>query len=281
VTARIAENPSLQSLTVPPPRGSDQPAADQDPQKIGLTQIQKHWREYGCITIGGMISDKLIDQYCRLWMKKSPGQYGWATPTPYMHYEPIKDLCLDYELVNVLDNILGEEVGVNLNQTGWRSTQKPWHQIGYLNPPKLGGWYLGVAVALENINPASGPLEYVPKSHHWPRLDRDRVFETLGLSRAQRLSPEWPSLTEAAISDAIGKEISLRESPVRQFLGEKGDIFIWHSGLVCRDSEPTDRDSQRKTLVSHYSALSARDDMPIRSQHKNGKWYFVHNNPLC
>src|SRR5205807_4698247 len=100
----------------------------------------------------------------------------WPGSTPYRRCEPLRDLLLCPELVELATHLLGEAPLLHLVLSGWVSTERMWHQDTYLNPGEVGDAYLAVWVALEDIHPDSGPFEWLPGSHRWPVIPREAVL---------------------------------------------------------------------------------------------------------
>jgi ectoine hydroxylase-related dioxygenase (phytanoyl-CoA dioxygenase family) len=150
--------------------------------------------------------------------------------------------------------LLGEEMGLSLSLSNWTSTERNWHQDEYLNPPHVRAHYLAAWIALEDISPESGPFEFVPGSHRWGLMDRARVQRFLTLREMR--SPHWPKLSERILDNVYGRLIEERGAEREQFLGEKGDVLIWHACLAHRGSVPRDREVKRRALICHYTALS-------------------------
>src|SRR5438552_11002670 len=83
-------------------------------------------------------------------------------------------------LCATMESLIGEPMMLHLALTGWVSTERTWHQDDYLNPAHVAGWYAAVWMALDdNIHSDSGPFEYLPGSHRWPTLRRDKVISFL------------------------------------------------------------------------------------------------------
>ena len=133
-------------------------------------------------------------------------------------------------------------------------------------------------MALDDIHPDAGPFEFVPGSHKWPLLRRELVWNYM--DSQEIIKPDWPTVSEKICVPAFEDYIQRTGSQVQQFLGKKGDVLIWHGRLAHRGSLPSNTELERKALISHYSALSKREDMPYRAEWNNGQWYFIHNNQL-
>lgn len=278
------------------------PFLDRDtlPEDIELDDFQRQWRERGELRLPpGIIGDDLIDAYCKVREEKCSDPGGWKGPCPYMYFDEIKDLCLHPVLMGILKRLIGTEMGLHLNLTGWVSTERNWHQDDYLNPEFVNSHYAAVWFALDDIHPDSGPFEFVPGSHRWPLTRREKVFEHL--SPEERLTPDWPSRTQGWVSEAFEREIKRRGAKVENFCGQRGEVLIWHGRLVHRGSPPIRPGAQRKGIIAHYSALNVRKDMPRRKfwpdkfvrslseeqlkemefdKWARGGWYFEHDVPL-
>jgi len=115
------------------------------------------------------------------------------------------------------------------------------------NPPALtASW-----IALEDIQEGSGELTYYKASHRgidvrfsggkkvWVRHVDDKE-DNIGYSH---------QLVEACERAGLIKEI---------FRPKKGEILIWHSGLVHGGGEITNRNITRRSLVTHYCPASGK-----------------------
>lgn len=237
-----------------------------------LSDLRKEWVTNGILVFPELIDPDLITAYCDRFEERGDIE-GWGAGTPYMTEKTIRDICLSQDLYPKLDHILGEPVGLNLNLTGWISTERDWHQDTYLNPPQVGDYYVACWIALEDIHPDSGPFEYVEGSHTWPVITRDMVMEKL--TAQEQVDPDWPRLTESIVTPTWVAEIDNRGAEVKQFLAKAGDVLAWHGKIVHRGSRPKVPGLERKALIAHYSGLNHRPDMPRRAQHDTGGTYFV------
>ena len=103
---------------------------------------------------------------------------------------------------------------------------------------------IGAWVALENIDENSGPLVYYPKSHLEPTY---HGFDNHPLTNLRTVNKE--------IARDYGESfiISLAEKYDRKkFLGNKGQVLLWHGGLIHGGSEIIDEKLSRKSFVLHY-----------------------------
>lgn len=245
--------------------------------EAALNDDQRFWRKNGYLIKSAFLPHNLLDRYADI-RARHPSPGGWRCPTPYMHIDELRDISLYRPLTQLLEDLIGEEMGLHLNLTGWVSTDRNWHQDDYLNPPYINSWYAAVWIALDDIHPDCGPFEFIPGSHVWPLMKRQKV--RLYLTPEERESEGWPTLAERFVNSVAEKEIERRRIAPDRFIAHKGDVLIWHGRLMHRGSYANVPGMQRKSLISHYSGLSHRIDMPAHSRTKDGSLYFQLDRPL-
>ena len=246
-----------------------------------LTPEQAQWRREGVVILENFLPDDLIDAYVA--RRETEGLVGWASPTPYEYVPELRALALYRPLTAIMRDLVGEEMMLHLALTGWISSERAWHQDDYLNPPGVNGWYAAVWMALDTIHPDSGPFEYFPGSHRWPLLrgEKVRAFMTKD-ERTERDEfgiNHWAKMTERFVIPAVEAEAARRNATIRQFLGKRGDVLIWHGRLMHRGRTPNRPLMERRSLITHYSGVNHRADMPDRAE-QHGSQYAVFNHPL-
>ena len=266
--ATLSETPEDALVPALDRRECDEAALDED---------QLAWRRDGVLVRRGLMPDELIDRYVAI-RRRVARPHGWICWAPYMHVAEIRAISLYPPLMDLLKRLIGEEMGLHLNLTGWVSTDRDFHQDDFLNPPFVNGWYAGVWVALDDIHPDSGPFEYVPGSHRWPAL-RSHLVRAY-LPQRERDDPLWPMYTERFLNAAVAEEMMRRDARTRSFIARKGDVLVWHGRLMHRGSVARVPGMPRLSLISHYSGLGHRFDMPEVARDPQGQAYFVHDVPL-
>jgi hypothetical protein len=279
--ADLSETPDL-SLVPPFDR------TDVDESK--LTPEQKQWHRDGVVILRGFLPDSVTDPYIerreRLKIEK-PERFreGWGSPTPYEHVPEMRALALYPPLMKMMESLISEPMLLHLCLTGWVSTQRDWHQDDYLNPAHVNSWYTAVWMALDKIDPAAGPFEYVAGSHKWPLLRQEKVKNCMPYDERIRKDPVtgaevWPTTSEVFVVPAIEAELKRQNSKVDSFIADKGDVLIWHGRLMHRGSGPKSPDLLRKSLITHYSGVNHRPDMANRAKDGNGMDYALFGKPL-
>lgn len=249
------------------------------------------WNDDGVVVIKGLLPHDMLTDYESEWMRNNgyigvrpaPGSNAWILEaqnrggydeTAYMRHPALMALCTYEPLAAALEVLMGEPAGVHLNLSGWVSTERDYHQDGYLNPKHVGDYYAAVWMCLSDVHPDSGPFQYVPGSHRWHMLTQEKVGRYVDLS-----DPTWPKLSEDILSPLVNAEIEARGAEVVTYLPKRGDVLIWHPRLYHRGSVANVPGAYRGALIAHYSGIDHRSDMPQAVQHpEHGGWYFpIHN----
>ncbi|MCW5725057.1 MAG: phytanoyl-CoA dioxygenase family protein [Maricaulaceae bacterium] len=237
-----------------------------------LTAEQKHWREQGFLILRDFIPHELIDTYCAVRQRiDAPG--GWDDETPYMEVREIRDLCLYKPLMDQLEALIGEPMVMNLNLTGWKTTQRDWHQDDYLNPDDVRGRYLACWFALDAITPDSGPFQFVPGSHKWPHIKKSKILNFV--PEEVRETRAWPIHSERVLTPFFEAQIAERGLEKVDFTANKGDVLVWHARLLHRGTVAKNPNALRKAIITHYTSLSAMAPYGAVERWDTGGLYFV------
>lgn len=267
---------TLDQLTEPWPPG-EAPYLDQ-PDARTTDPLAEQWRRDGYVILPGLIPDDLTAAYADAWRADNgpDGRFGdrpggWSYDTPYMHVPALRDIACHQPLTDVLARLIGDPMGVHLNLTGWRSTQRDWHQDGYLNPDSNRDWYAAVWVAIDDIHPDSGPFEFIPGSHR--RYGIIRQDAMLAMLDPSEHGPEWPRHSERILTPMFEALMARDGLHSQRFHAKRGDVLVWHARLLHRGSPPADAGMERRGLIMHYSGVTKRPDMPAAKRWRDG-WYF-------
>ncbi len=131
--------------------------------------------------------------------------------------------------------------------TFWNGSQQAIHKdTAYVkidsNPMHLAATWL----ALEDVQPGTGELEYYVGSHRAP----DFLFG--GSSKwMESHTAEHERFLQSLHDDA--KALGQVKS---SFLAERGDVLVWHADLAHGGSPIGEPPRTRKSLVTHYTAAS-------------------------
>lgn len=248
------------------------------------------WNDDGVVVLPGFFADVdhdpgLLEHYLKVWDEANGGPDGgagdgegvlhaarpggWPDCTPYMRHRALRDVVCDQGLADQLRYLMGEPAGVHLNLTGLVSTERNWHQDTYLNPDHVGDHYAAVWIALGDIAPESGPFQYIPGSHRWFTITREKMGRYVDLG-----DPRWPKHSEDVLAPFIEQQIVERGAEVVTYLPKRGDVLIWHGRLVHRGSVAEVPGRYRPALIAHYSGVEHRQDMPPAVRAEAGGFMF-------
>jgi hypothetical protein len=245
------------------PHRNELPWLDQETSEPE-TNLQAKWQDDGLVTLPGFMPDELIDNYCEIWIRDNGSEkirpMGWPFDVPYMYINPLQDMLSYKPLTDIMTNLIGEPLGVHLNLTGWRSTQRNWHQDGYLNPDTTRDFYMAIWIALDDIHPDSGPFQFVRGSHKFPVITNKKILSALGNNAIA--DSNWPKRSEEILTPLFEQLLIDANLQTESFLAKRGDVLLWHSRLMHRGSTPNDPELERRSCIAHFSGINHRPDMP-------------------
>ena len=210
--------------------------------------------------------DRQID---RLWREK-PGNIAFAYDSPPLRFAVadeakqrrpryrIHDLHTRFELAQRLylhpllhryaALILGEPTVATQSLYFEFGSQQVLHRDSIVVPTPRFGHLVAAWIALEDIDPASGALAYVPGSQKLPFYEfapGEYMFDPrrMGDSDAR------------AAMEFHAEESKRRGLEPHLFLARRGEVLLWHSALLHGGGPVTNDSLTRKSLVVHYSAV--------------------------
>jgi ectoine hydroxylase-related dioxygenase (phytanoyl-CoA dioxygenase family) len=126
----------------------------------------------------------------------------------------------------------------------WGTEQEMHQDTAYVvlrSPMEMVGCW----IALEDVQPGSGELQYYVGSH--------RIPEYLWLGRARSRPPEFEDIGEFLRHVCV--ESQRLGCPLVRFQPRKGDALIWHADLVHGGSRREKPGVTRTSLVTHFCPL--------------------------
>jgi hypothetical protein len=246
-----------------------------DAQLSGLTADQQHWRDHGYVIKRNFIPHHLIDEYVELRRKLEVGSGPIADCHPHLYSEALRDICCSRELHYLIVDLIGEELGLHFTLNGFKSTERGWHQDDYLNPEDTLARYAAVWMAMGDIDPDSGPFEFIPGSHKWPCMRREKVKAFIKPEIRNDPSNFWICASEYYVNKAVESHMKVTGSKAEQFQASKGDILIWNAKLMHRGSIPNNPELVRPALICHYSSIKSRRDIGSNiTRHGDGGYFW-------
>jgi phytanoyl-CoA hydroxylase len=188
-----------------------------------------------------IVADSLHTGQRTFWAQASgPQSRNFRFNDLYLMSDEVRGLALDIELAAVLEDLLGEPAVLCNSLNFEKGGAEALHIDSLHMTPRTPHSLIATWIALEDVHPDSGPLAYYPGSHKIPLY----TFNDGTHHASREEAADW--------YDYIDVQVRLRGFRERAFLARKGDVFIWHSDLVHKDSRVRDHRSTRSSLVCHY-----------------------------
>jgi hypothetical protein len=146
-----------------------------------------------------------------------------------------------------------------------RGTQQPTHSdLLHFNslPPR---YMAGVWIALEDVEPHSGPLHYYPGSHKLPVFELHDLSLS-GSSYANR--DEQYDLYNRFVAELLAESGLPKETRLLR----RGQALIWASNLFHGGDPISDPSSTRRSQVTHYYFDGCRYYTPLYSDPPLGRY---------
>lgn len=234
----------------------------------------RHWSEKGYVTFPGAVPPQAIDllnaELERLWEDGHPelriesfgeGVRTFAPLEPRYRSVPHKVLDLHGYSAAAREVVFNPAVQAFLELLFERpplafqsllftyGTEQDLHQDTAYVVLRSPMEFVGCWIALEDVEPGSGELQYYEGSH--------RIPEFLWFDRA-RAKP-YDLEDDSEFLRWVREEPARRGLPLVRFTPRKGDALLWHADLVHGGSKVEAEGTTRKSFVTH---LCPRDVDP-------------------
>jgi phytanoyl-CoA hydroxylase len=171
---------------------------------------------------------------------------GYRVADLHSHARTALDLYLHPEVFRMVEMIFDQKAVAFQSLFFQFGSEQGLHRdpmFVVTDPPShlIASW-----IALEDITPESGPLLYVPRSHRMPWFEFEHDTVALGKkSGARDKRVDW-ALNRKQLIEEMNLEVT-------EFTAKRGDVFLWHSGLLHGGAPVKNQSSTRKSFVVHYS----------------------------
>lgn len=213
------------------------------------------WSEQGYAILNRFFSDREVDA-CNeavdrlIATKKVKFTSGDKLMFAFHHASEISSMGQNEDLLRVLRVIMDKKVQLFQSINFLKGSQQRTHSDAIHMTTFPFGNLIAVWVALEDIQPTSGPLHYYPGSHKLPYV-MNRDYDNVGTTH--KLGTKKYADYEDHIADIVAKNKLTKEV----FTAQKGDVLIWHANLLHGGEEVEEAGSTRKSMVFHYYAEDA------------------------
>lgn len=241
----------------------------------------KEWDEKGYVVLEKAVDPALIDAFrdeiARDWQRGNEGLVieladgSNAFPRMLPKYKDVPHKVLDYhsasklardiQFAPAIRRFLGqlmERPAMPFQSLLFRyGTEQEMHQDTAYVVVRSPMEFVGCWVALEDITPGSGELQYYTGSHKIP--------EFMWCDRGRARPPEWDD--HRAFLRWVCEKSEAQGCALTRFHPKKGDALVWHADLVHGGSPRIKREVSRWSLVSHYCPVDVDPEWMDRVPH--------------
>ena len=176
-----------------------------------------------------------------------------------------RSLYVHPQLVRYASLILGEQAVATQSLYFEFGSQQALHRDSIVVPTPVFGRLLASWIALEDIDPRSGALMYVPGSQKIPFYEFEAgqyMFDGRRMGGDQAV----------AAMRYHDEESARRGLAPKLFEAKRGDVLIWHSALLHGGGPVSDEKLTRKSFVVHYSTLRQHPSREIAVVEDGKEW---------
>jgi hypothetical protein len=167
----------------------------------------------------------------------------------HSHSEAALALYLNRSIFRWVELILGQPAVATQSLFFEFGSQQALHRDPVFVQTKPPAHLVAAWIALEDIDPRSGPLLYVPGSHRLPYYQFEPGRHLFDHSRH--------GSAEAQAMERFDREQYERQGmkPV-VFTPKRGEVLLWHHSLLHGGAGIEDPGTTRRSFVVHYSTLA-------------------------
>ena len=187
----------------------------------------------------------------------------------HLHSDNARSIGLNPQIMNILDFLFGMKACIYTSLYFEYGTQQPIHRDSPFFETFPRNYFLGVWVALENIDPDSGPLMYVPGGHRF-ECDPHEIYQRVLSQNPNASTNQLVGMSLETYYGQVMERSSSVASPEVVPL-RKGDVAIWHPLTPHGGSPAQQPHLTRRSIVFHCS--------PEALQVYQHKVFFSHNHP--
>jgi hypothetical protein len=168
---------------------------------------------------------------------------------PHLLVPEIKEAQRDPRILAVTDLLFGRKTLPFQTIMGHKGSGQAAHSDSIHMTTYPYGWLIANWIALEDVAPDSGPLEYYPRSHRLapPMTSVDVGIEPLAFKYN-------PGVYSQKYEPAVARTIAAFGLQRETFLASAGDVLFWSANLLHGGAARRNPTLSRKALVCHYFA---------------------------
>ncbi|QDU68739.1 phytanoyl-CoA dioxygenase family protein [Engelhardtia mirabilis] len=165
----------------------------------------------------------------------------------HVHSAAAREVLASPQFARWLHLLLGPKVVAFQSLVFDRGTEQGMHRDTNFVGLRPAWQMIAAWIALEDIEEGSGELQYFTGSNHLPDYTFPHGGNYLGVG--QPLPGDYCDHWHLSAAE--------RGLECQRFLPKKGDVLIWHAGLVHGGSPITKPDATRRSFVTHFAPEGA------------------------
>lgn len=176
--------------------------------------------------------------------EKIPTNSNWRIHEFHAWSKSADNIFKNAELERVCSLIFGKKAYARSTINFMYGSQQLVHQdmaVFHIFPHN---YLIGMWLACEEIHPESGPLVYYPGSHKMGMWEGFKNYPQTQLRTCTK--PENEAYHKWTQTEAE------KHYPRKEFIAKKGQVLLWHGGLVHGGSAIKRKGLTRKSFVTHY-----------------------------
>jgi hypothetical protein len=167
----------------------------------------------------------------------------------HSHSEAALALYLNRSIFTLVELILGQPAVATQSLFFEFGSQQALHRDPVFVQTRPPSHLIAAWIALEDIDPRSGPLLYVPGSHRLPYYQLEPGKHLFDHSR-------HGAAESAAMERFDREECAKRGMKPVAFTPKRGEALLWHHSLLHGGAGIADPALTRRSFVVHYSTLA-------------------------
>lgn len=155
--------------------------------------------------------------------------------------------------LEVCDRFFGEPTSLYTTLYYERGSEQDFHRDTPYFSTKPAGKYLGVWLALDDVDDENGPLRVTPGSHILPPINVEEMAAEIfsDLAKIPSISMEgWNAYQSAVQEQARAQGLVQKNVHVK-----RGDVIIWHPEMLHGGAPHINKARSRRSLVMHVTPV--------------------------
>lgn len=172
----------------------------------------------------------------------------------HLAVDALADAFADNQALAVADRFFGEAATLYTSLYYERGSEQALHRDTPYFCTRPADRYLGVWLALDDVDADNGPLRVMPRSHLLPDIDVRALARELFPDPANipRISEEgW-----LAYQNAVQRQCDERAMQAEEVHVRRGDVIIWHPSMFHGGAPHHLSARPRRSLVMHVTPQS-------------------------